>query len=362
MDKKQKKLLFISLGISLGVLFIVLILTINEDTITALQSCIPAFLLLAVGMHVVSLVFWAARIKMMCRSLGYKVPFRHCFNLVCSNMFIAAVTPSSIGGEPVRVYEISKAGVPGGEATAVVTMERVFDGIVLAIGTVICVFLLGVFFSEIELPAGCMVAAYCAAGVFAGLVILFFIIAKHPQWGIALMRKLSSLITRKKDEAAKEKLQNKFTGYADNFYSALREMTGKSKSGMVWGFLFSALFWVNEFVIAFVVCLGLGVEPTAELFLLSIIFQLLVTVILMIPLTPGGVGVSEASLGLFFAIIIPTSLVGIFVLIYRFIFYYFNLIVGFTASMLIVRREAKGKRAVPETVPDKGPEDCRELL
>ena len=348
MDKKQKKLLFISLGISLAVLFIVLIVTINEDTFTALQSCIPAFLLLAIGMHVASLLFWAARIKMMCRSLGYKVTLRHCFNLVCSNMFIAAVTPSSIGGEPVRVYEISKAGVPGGEATAVVTMERVFDGIVLAVGTVICVFLLGIFFSEIELPAGCMIAAYCAAGVFAGLVLLFFVFARHPQWGVSLMRKISSLISRKKSEAAKEKLQEKFVGYADNFYSALRKMGGKSKSGMFWGFFFSALYWVNEFVIAFVICIGLGVEPTADLLLLSIIFQLLVTVIMMIPLTPGGVGVSEASLGLFFAIIIPTSLVGVFVLIYRFIFYYFNLIVGFIASMLIVRREAKGKKAVSE--------------
>ena len=60
----------------------------------------------------------------------------------------------------------------------------------------------------------------------------------------------------------------------------------------------------------------------------------------MIPITPGGVGIAELSLGGFYALIIPTAIVGIFVLIYRFIFYYFNLIVGFIASMLIVRREA----------------------
>ena len=69
---------------------------------------------------------------------------------------------------------------------------------------------------------------------------------------------------------------------------------------------------------------------------------------MMIPITPGGVGISEAALGLFFAIIIPSSIVGIFVLIYRFIFYYFNLIVGFIASMLIVRREAKAKGKAPK--------------
>ena len=103
---------------------------------------------------------------------------------------------------------------------------------------------------------------------------------------------------------------------------------------------FPCLYWVNEFIIAFFICMGLGVEPTPALFLLSLIFQVLITVILMIPITPGGVGVAEISLGSLYALIIPTSIVGIFVLLYRFIFYYFNLIVGFIASMRIVRREA----------------------
>ena len=350
MDKKQKRLLIISLAISLTVLFVVLIITINEDTLKALQSCIPAFLILAIVMHIISLFFWAARIKLMCRSLGYKVTMRHSFNLVCSNMFIAAVTPSSIGGEPVRVYEITKAGVPGGKATAVVTMERVFDGIVLALGTGVCVFLLGMFFSHIRLPEGCIIASYCGAGFLAALVLLFFVMAKHPVWGHSLARKIAALITKHKDDAAKEKMQMKFSGYAENFYGALHEMAGNSKSGLLWGFFFSALYWANEFIIAFFICWGLGVEPTPELFLLSIILQLLLTVILMIPITPGGVGIAEVSLGLLYAIIIPASIVGIFVLIYRFIFYYFNLLVGFVASMVIMRREAKGKEALKEAV------------
>lgn len=343
MNKNQKKLLFISLAISLVATFVVLIWSFNEDTITALQQCHPAFLVLALALHVVSLGFWSARVKLMCRSLGHRVRFSHCFNLVCSNMFIAAVTPSSIGGEPVRVYEITKAGVPGGEATAVVTMERVLDGIILAVGTVVCMFLLGTLFSNVQMPDGAMVAAYLAAALLAGLVILFFLFAKHPPWGKALMRKIAHLITRKKPEEKQAAMTEKLEGYADKFYSTLTFMANRGKSGIAWGMLFSLLYWVNEFAIAFFVLWGLGMEPTAELFLLSIIMQLLVTVVLMVPLTPGGVGVAEVSLGVFYALIIPAGIVGIFVLIYRFIFYYFNLIVGFLASMLIVRREAKEK-------------------
>lgn len=331
----------ISLGLSLAVIFIVLVITIDAETITALKTCIPAFLILSLCLHVVSLFFWSSRIKLMCHSLGYKVGFRHCFNLVCSNMFIAAVTPSQIGGEPVRVYEIHKAGVPTGDATAVVIMERVFDGIVLAIGTVICVFALGVFFSGIQLPEICIVTAYIAASVFGGLVILFIVIARHPKWGHALMGKLSRFLSRKKSPELMQKSLKNFEGFVEQFYTTVGHFGGKAKRGVLYGMIFTALYWLNEFTIAFFICLGLGVEPTPELFLLSLIFQLLITVIMMIPLTPGGVGVAELSLGGFYALVVPTNIVGIFVLIYRFIFYYFNLAIGFIASMIIVRREAR---------------------
>ena len=344
MKKAQRRWLFLSLGISLAVIFVMLIITINADTFEALKHCIPAFLILSLLMHVVSLCFWALRIKLMSRSLGYRVSFGHCFNLVCSNTFIANITPSQVGGEPVRVYELNKAGIPGGEATAIVTMERVFDGIVLAIGTVLCIFLLGWLFSDIHLPEVWMISAYIAAGLFTGLVILFFIFAKNRKLSIGLMHKIAKITTRNKPEEKQNARRVKFENYAVMFHETLGHFISKSKMGLVSGMLFTILYWGNEFIIAFFICMGLGVEPTPNLFLLSIIFQLLISAIMMIPLTPGSVGVAEVSLGAFYAIIIPSSIVGIFVLIYRFIFYYFNLAIGFIASMIIVRREAKGKK------------------
>ena len=75
--------------------------------------------------------------------------------------------------------------------------------------------------------------------------------------------------------------------------------------------------------------------------------MILITVIMMIPLTPGGVGVAEVSMAGFFALIIPTALLGVFVLLWRLIMYYFNLVIGFVASMIIVRREAKVQKKEP---------------
>ena len=344
MDKSQKRWLFISLGISLAVLFAMLILTFDTSTLDELEKCNPWILLLALVMHIFSLGFWALRIKFMCRSLGYKVPFFHSFNLVCSNMFLASVTPSQIGGEPVRVYELTKANVPGGEATAVVIMERVFDAVVLAAGTVISVFLLGMFFADLAFPEAYMMIAYIAAFVFAGLLLVFLIVAKNPVWSNKVLHKLLHIFGKNKSPDIIQEYQRKIDLHLGKFYVTLRHFTGKSKTGMFYGLLFSALYWVNEFVISSVLMVGLGLPPN---FLLSFIFMILITVIMMIPLTPGGVGVAEVSMAGFYALIIPTSLLGVFVLLWRLIMYYFNLAIGFAASMIIVRREAKIQKEGP---------------
>ena len=344
MDKSQKRWLVISLGISFAVLFVMLILTFDTSTLDELRKCNPWIILLALVMHIFSLGFWALRIKFMCRSLGYRVPFFHSFNLVCSNMFLASVTPSQIGGEPVRVYELTKADVPGGEATAVVIMERVFDAVVLAAGTVISVFLLGMFFADLAFPEAYMIIAYIAAFVFAALLLLFLIVAKNQAWSNKVINKLLHLLGRKKSPDIIREYQRKIDIHLEKFYATLRHFTGKSKAGMFYGLLFSALYWINEFVIASVLMVGLGLPPNV---LLAFIFMILITVIMMIPLTPGGVGIAEVSMGGFFALIIPTSLLGVFVLLWRLIMYYFNLVIGFAASMIIVRREAKIKKDDP---------------
>src|SRR5574344_1399980 len=197
MDKSQIRWLCISLGISFTVLFVFLLLTFDTNTLDELQNCNIWLILLALIMHIVSIGFWALRIKYMCWSLGYKVPFLHSFNLVCSNQFIASVTPSQIGGEPVRIYELTKARVPAGEATAVVIMERVFDAVVLAVGTVVRVLLLSVFITTLDLPEDYVLLSYFAAGVFTALLILFFIVAKNPRIGTFLITKVMKFITQK---------------------------------------------------------------------------------------------------------------------------------------------------------------------
>ncbi len=342
MDQTQKKWLFISIGISVVALVVMLLLTFDTDTLVALQKCNPWYIVLGLILHIFSIVFWALRIKLMCWSLNYAVPFFHSLNLVCANMLVAAVTPSQVGGEAVRVYELYKSDVPTADATAVVLMERVFDGIVLAVGTVIGVYLLGEMFGYLNFPAIYMGVAYMATAVFAGLLILFAVLVKRPLWTKILVRKISGLFTRRWESAQVDMLFQKIDCTIDQFYVTIGHFAGRSKLGLLLGLLMTILFWTSEFVIASVLMVGLGLEPN---FVLSFILQLLIAMIMMIPLTPGGVGVAEVSIAAFYALIIPMPLVGVFVLLWRLILYYFNVVVGVVASLRIVRRETRTPQA-----------------
>jgi hypothetical protein len=44
-----------------------------------------------------------------------------------------------------------------------------------------------------------------------------------------------------------------------------------------------------------------------------------------------------------YALFIPASIVGIFVVIWRMVLFYFNIALGILSSIIIVRREAKSK-------------------
>jgi len=346
MDKKQKRWLLLSVGISLAFLFGFLFFTIDTNTLLELQNCNIWFILIALGIHVVSIGCWAMRIKSMSQSLGYKVPFLHSFNLVCSNMFIASVTPSQIGGEPVRVYELTKAKVPGADATAIVLMERIFDAVILILGALISILLLNlqIGVGDITMPDAYMIISYIGIGLFTAALVLFVIIARKPNWGRLLVRKVVGFFVRKfkkkwSDEKRQESVEEAVV-QADRFYMALDHFMTKSKKGIVLGLFWTAIFWILEFELVSFILMGLGIQPY---FVLTFILMVIVTFIMMIPLTPGGAGVAELSMGGLFSLIVPKDLLGIFVLIWRLIGYYFNLLIGFIATLIILRREAKGK-------------------
>ncbi|HJJ50548.1 MAG TPA: flippase-like domain-containing protein [Methanocorpusculum sp.] len=347
MDAKQKKFFWLSIGLSLAVLLIVIILTFNEETIVAIQQLNPFYLLLAFIVHMVGMSFWAARIVVMCRSLGYKVPFRHSLNMVCAGQLIASITPSQIGGEPVRIHELYKADVPVADATAVVLIERLLEAVLMVLGVIFAMALFSLVYSNGELPEGLIFAAWLGTAFFTGLLILLVAIMRKPALIKKIALKVGKLFMKKMKPERVEKITQQILDGVDQFYNTFRLFAGKAKWGLGVGFLLTFGLWACEFSVASIILMGLGYPPNV---LLSIVFQLVIAVILMVPLTPGAAGIAELAYAGFYSMIIPSSVIGLFVVLQRMMLYYSNIVIGLIASFLIVKREAANKKVICKDV------------
>jgi uncharacterized membrane protein YbhN (UPF0104 family) len=85
--------------------------------------------------------------------------------------------------------------------------------------------------------------------------------------------------------------------------------------------------------------MGLGQPPFV---LESFLFQLVIAVIMMVPLTPGSSGIAEISATSLYALIIPSSILGIFVLLWRIVLFYLNILLGLIGGVHLFRRELTG--------------------
>ena len=351
MEAKYRKLLWIAIGISLVALLVVILLTFDENTIDNLSRLNGWCLLGAFGLHLLAIVFWGARILFLCRSLGYKVPLRHCINMAAAGQLIAAITPSSVGGEPVRVHELYKAKLPLADATAVVLVERLLEAVLLVLGVIIGMSAFSIIYSNGEVDGALIAAGWAGCGFFTAILVVLILIMRKPanvkRWGI----KIAGLFTKKMKPEKQEKVKDGFVNGVDQFYGTFRHFAGKARWGLAVGFVFSLLFWGCEFSIASVIMVGLGFEPNI---LLSVVFQLIIAVILMIPATPGSTGLAEAAYGGFYSLLGLGNMLGPFVVLLRLVLYYSNLIIGFAASFIIVRREAGLKEVIPSASAEAG--------
>ncbi len=337
MKKSQWKWLLVSIGFSTLVMAGVLYFTVDEMTVEYLSRVSPVYLVLAVLLHIVSLGFWALRIQKMSKSLGYRVHLAHCMNLVLANMLVAAVTPSSAGGEPVRVHELYRAGVPVGDATAVVIMERILDGIVLGALGAFAMLFLGSYWSSLASGFSGLSLLMYGAWILVTLSVLVFVYSvKNPDHLKRALKWVSRWIDRRWHLKRLESLLEAIDREVDNFNAGLVKFVNHGRGGLVWGLFFTTLFWLSEFAIASLLLVGLG---QLAFLIESFVVQLVLAIIMMIPLTPGSSGVAELGATSLYSLFVPSSIVGVFVLLWRLILYYLNILLGLLSSLIIVRRE-----------------------
>lgn len=329
-EKKSKTIKFsiiISVIFSIAIILLILLLTTDARTFNylATTSIQYEFFFMALLLQIFSWFIWGARLKVLSNASDKTVTIGlwKSTKIVIANLFLAGITPSMAGGEPVRIYLLNKNGLSIGSATASVLGERVLDAIFILLCVPFAFFVFSQYIDVLLIQIGLVIGIV----VFIIGIVLFAITVKYPNktksFLIFLSNKISKLFKKKK---IKYSIKNKINTEVDNFHkSIIFFISGEKKVFFIVGSLTIA-YWATIFMIPSMILLGLGLEP---FFIPSYAAQVLLIVIIMMPTTPGSAGVTEGVIaGMYGALISSSFLIGIFVLIFRFITFHINLIVG----------------------------------
>ena len=333
MDKSQKPKtmkipMIISVTLSIVIIIAILFFTVDAKTLDQLSktSIKYEFFVVAMLLNILYWVLWGARMKVLANAMdkNVKITLWESTKIVIANLFLACITPSMAGGEPVRIYLLNKDGMSFGCSTAVVLGERLIDAVFILIMVPIALFI----FKDIKSLGIISIGLTIGVIIFIIFVILFIYSIIKPDKTKAFLIYLSKKFRRFFKKESESKIVHRINYEVDEFHKSMYCFSNQNKKLLFLASVLTVMFWSVGFLVPSFILLGLGLPP---FFLESFAAQIILLVIIMMPLTPGSSGIAEVSLYGLYGVLIGTSsntLIGVFIILYRFISFHMNLIAG----------------------------------
>ncbi|AGK60823.1 hypothetical protein Asulf_00814 [Archaeoglobus sulfaticallidus PM70-1] len=317
--------ILLAIGISLATIFIIFKLTETELTWKVISALDKKFLAVALLFHIAFWAFWALRLQYLSLNLGKRISFSYALQATISSSFLAAITPSSAGGEPLRAKMLSDAGMSYGEATATVLAERLLDAIFFITALPFMVILSG-FKVRFGVYAGVIFTI-----TFIGFLVLMYMIFKDQENIDKITSKISFIFrfwkkdvgSRVYDVVKKELLF---------FRSALIDLAKIPKLRILVLLILTSLTWIFEFCVPSALLLAMKSHPY---WIESIASQLFLIILSLIPLTPGASGIAETGMLYFYSYFVNSAYMGTLVGLWRIITYHTNLVVGLLVNIKV---------------------------
>lgn len=323
----SKKYLFISIGLSLAGMGIVIYLTYTPGVLEHLKPKRLPGLFIALIVSLLRLWFVAAKIRYLAeKRLGWMQSFR----VVLTWDFTSSITPSTIGGAPMATYAMSKEGLTLGQSTAIILYGVLLDQLWFALAVPILL-VAGIFYEVIPSNIGA-VGEVSMFLLYAGLLtyasLLAYGVLKNP----AALKKVVNAVfklpflRRWKDKVSKE---------AENLEEYSHELRKKPTSFLVKTFFLSTMSWICRIALPTIVILSL--LPANEI--LSLLRSLAMNLAFLIMPTPGGSGGVEGLFAVFQGPLIErTAFIGLAVFLWRIISYYISIGFGMMATTWYINR------------------------
>ena len=147
--KRNSSILKFALIFSITIAFFYFIFTKIDfySVMVVLSHAIPLYLLIALLLMIIGILFIAKRWQIILETIGYNLQYKECFNLIMAAFPLVSITPSK-SGDVIKAYYL-KDKIPASKTIGSVITERIFDVL-----TLVLFFLLGMTFCKKYESAG----------------------------------------------------------------------------------------------------------------------------------------------------------------------------------------------------------------
>lgn len=245
--------------------------------------------------------------------------------------FSSAVTPGTVGGAAVAILLLARERFSSGRAAAMVLVATLLDMLYLVFLVPIFLVVLG---SDLFFTATACVGAQMAGGLQSGalgLVILILgllvVFSGLMIYGLFIDAGFTRRAARSMGRwPVLRRWQDGFDRFGDDVMRAAESFRGQTVGFWARVSAGTILSWTARFALA--LFLIKAVHPDFADVALGYGRQLVILVIMMLPVTPGGVGVAEGSMVTYLCDLMPRDVLGVMLIMWRMLTYYIYLLVG----------------------------------
>ncbi|MGB9843139.1 MAG: lysylphosphatidylglycerol synthase transmembrane domain-containing protein [Caldisericia bacterium] len=321
--KSIGKNILLSFSLTILIVFILIIASKGGNIIEALFEIKPIFLIMAFALVGFSWLLEAFQIIYCARLLSIDVSKREAINLALIGNFFSAVTPFSTGGQPFQMYLLNRnSNVEYGKSAFFLLVKEII-AFVVRISLFIALPIFITFFKfEYSLPYGVNLAINIGL-IFYFLISILIVLALLKTTKIANFIKMiiSKIFPLRISTKVNEEIDKNI-----NLFEEGKKSLDKSKiNNLLFIFFLSLIQWLNSLFLPVVLLRGLGSNsPVLSIVFVTIIFLLSVV---YVP-TPGTSGAAELGIAFLFSTFLPRQPLIVFILLWRFFYYYLNIIIG----------------------------------
>ena len=340
--------LFLVILISVAAVAGVLIFTVDERTSEALTDVEPIFVALFVAIWLFALVCDAGALALFTRGTGEKIQIFKAMRIATLRIFFNIITPFGFGGQPFSILSLTREGVPAGKASSIVIIKLVTLSAIIQIGAMVSFLLYQLQLESLRFVSTLFYIGGSVGIVFVGLLIAGFL---YPRFLIGTFTAIGRLLHFFRLLDSTKILKRKIIHEALMARKSFRLYFSKHLGYFLSATALNGASYFTQLVLLYAILRGLGiVVPFGDALVLAAILLFL---IMFMP-TPGAIGFGEAFFLLLYANVIPSYMLGIALVLWRFFYHYLSSIFGAISSSqyiggMIAGMSGKKKSARPTT-------------